>query len=162
MRSFVFFALFFIAQAAHAAIGNVLPARACNFLAGNGFPTSTWRQQADGKYRCSSPRIDIGTVAGKNGRMNNVSYAAEGDARSVARLYLTIDVDNPEQSAAIHRRLKDVAIALARRLDIELPDALQKAIADGGNSRIALGEPIVAVTRTDRPAGGYEVRVVFE
>jgi hypothetical protein len=151
-----------LASLAQAEIAGVPPAQACNYLAGTGLPTTTYRQQADGSYRCASPHIDIGTVPGMAGRLNNIAYAAGGTAQAIATLQLTIDVDNPDQAAAIHRRLKDVANILARKLGQELPDVIQAAIGAGSAATAAIGKQHVAVARSDRAAGGYAVTVTIE
>lgn len=155
-------AAFFIAAVAQADIASVIPATACNYLASNGLPTTTYRQQADGSYRCGSPHIDIGTVPGKSGRMNNIAYTVTGRTQAIDALQLTIDVDNPDQAAAIHRRLKDVAKALAHKLDAELSSAVEEAIASGSTIKDVSGKHTISVVRTDRPTGGYEIKVIFE
>lgn len=147
---------------AHADIAQMKPGQACNYLAGTGLPTTTYRQQADGSYRCASPHIDIGTLPGKSGRLNNIAYAVAGGAQSVAALRLTIDVDNPEQAAAIHRRLKDVANILAGKLRVELPAPIQDAIANGANASASVGAYTASVQRSDRAAGGYAIEVSFQ
>lgn len=150
------------ANLSHAAIAGALPAVACNYLTAIGLPTTTYRQQADGGYRCTSPHIDIGTVPGKAGRMNNIAYAVAGSAQAIDSLQLTIEVDNPDQAAAIHRRLKDVANTLARKLGVELSGRIEQAIATGRNDKDTAGPRTVSVVRTDRAAGAYEVTVRFE
>lgn len=150
------------ARFAGAEIAGVQPKAACNYLTGIGLPTTTYRALADGSYRCGSPLIDIGTAPGRTGRMNTIAYAAVGDARSIATLQLTIDVDNPEQAPAVHRRLKDVAVALAGKLGAELPAPIQAAIAAGSAAKAAIGTRNVTVARTDRAAGAYEIKVMFE
>lgn len=150
------------ANLSHAAIADAMPAAACNYLTGIGLPTTTYRQQADGSYRCTSPHIDIGTAPGKSGRMNNIAYAVAGGAQVIDSLQLIIDVANPDQAAAIHRRLKDVANTLARKLNIELSSKIEQAIAGGKNDKDTIGPRAISVIRTDRSAGAYEVRVLFE
>lgn len=147
---------------AQAAIAGTPPATACNYLVGSGLPTTTYRQQADGGYRCTSPHIDIGTVPGKAGRMNNIAYAVAGNAQAIESLQLTIEVDNPDQAAAIHRRLKDLANTLARKLGVELPGRIEQAIAVAKNDKDSVGPRVISAVRTDRPTGAYEMKVVFE
>lgn len=147
---------------ASAQLAATKPGQACNYLTGAGLPTTTYRQQADGIYRCASPHIAIGTVPGRSGRLNDIAYAAEGGAQSIAALRLSIDVDNPEQAAAIHRRLKDVANMLARKLRVDLPASIQDAIASGADARVVIDNWTVSVRRADRATGGYAVAVVFE
>jgi hypothetical protein len=156
------FTTLLLAGAVHAEITGVSAAQACNYLTGTGLPTTTYRQQSDGDYRCSSPHIDIGTMPGKSGRLNNIAYTVSGGQQSIEALQLTIDVDNPEQATAIHRRLKDVANILARKLGTELSGALQGAIAAGSTFESKEGKYRVSVTRTDRSSGGYETKVSFE
>jgi hypothetical protein len=151
-----------LASFAHAEVAGVSPASACNYLTGNGLPTTTYRQQADGTYRCSSPPVDIGTIPGRRGRLNNIAYAVAGSAESIAVIQLVIDVDNPEQAPAIHRRLKDVAKVLAHKLGLELSVPVEEAIASGSTIKGIAGKYTASVVRTDRFAGGYEVKVMFE
>jgi hypothetical protein len=151
-----------LASLAHASIDGAAPASACNYLTGSGLPTTTYRQQADGSYRCSSPAIDIGTVPGRTGRINNIAYAVAGSAQSIAAIQLTIEVDNPEQAPAIHRRLKDLAKVLARKLGAELSSPVEEAIANGNAAKDVLGKHTAAVVRSERASGGYDVKVIFE
>jgi hypothetical protein len=94
--------------------------------------------------------------------MNNITYAAAGNAQAIESLQLIIEVDNPDQAAAIHRRLKDLANTLARKLGVELPGRIEQAIAAAKNDKDTIGPRAISAIRTDRSTGAYEMKVVFE
>ena len=149
-------------MACSADISDIEPASACNYLATAGLRTTTYRQQADGSYQCISPHVDIGTNPGSDRTVNNIVYAAVGTIKSTDRIQLIISVDNPNEAKAIHRRLKDLCNVLAEKLHIELPTALQDAIAIGNNAKAQVEKRSVAVLRKDRPDHSYEVKVIFD
>jgi hypothetical protein len=147
----------------NADVADVTPNAACNYLATIGLRTTTYRQQADGSFRCITPHIDIGTIAGTNGALNNIVYYAVGQEQAIDSLQLVISVNNPNEATAIHRRLKDVANALAKKLSAVLPAAIEQSIAVGSNANSVIDKRAVAVVRTNRSAdNGYEVKVIFK
>jgi hypothetical protein len=161
-RPMIFCAWLFAAIGCNADVTDVTPTAACNYLATIGLRTTTYRQQADGSYRCSSPHIEIGTVAGNDGALNNIAYHVVGQERSIDSLQLVISVSNPNQATAIHRRLKDVANVLAEKLRVVLPAAVQENIGVGSNAKTFVDKRAVAVVHKDRSTAGYEVKVIFE
>lgn len=141
---------------AHAEVADIAPAAACNYLAHIGLRTTTYMRQAGGEYQCVSPHVNIGMV-------NNIAYLVTGSEHATREIRLVIEVDQPDEAAAIHRRLKDVANALAAKLGLELPDPILQGITTGHGARAAVASRNISVIRTDRPAArGYELRVSFE
>jgi hypothetical protein len=155
MRYLLAFAAFFIAATARADIANVVPATACNYLAGSGLRTTTYARQADGGYRCASPSINIGMV-------NHITYHVAGSEMAPRAIGLTIVVDAPAEAAAIHRRLKDVAGTLAQKLGCTLPDTIAQAVAEGRNAQASAGQRRISVVRTTTSGSGYTLDVVFD
>jgi hypothetical protein len=138
-----------------AEIVDVAPATACNYLAGSGLRTTTYTRQAEGGYRCVSPRINIGMV-------NNIAYHVAGDEKVPRTIGLTIVVDAPAEAAAVHRRLKDVAGMLARKLDCDLPATIVQAVTEGRGAQASAGKRRISVIRTTTSASGYTLDVLFE
>ncbi|HSB95464.1 MAG TPA: hypothetical protein VLC91_03395 [Spongiibacteraceae bacterium] len=161
---FMIFGIYsFTSMTCNADLSDLSPASACNYLATIGLRTTTYRQQADGNYQCITPHVDIGTATGQNGALNNIVYYVIGKEKSIDTIQLVIDVSNPNESVAIHRRLKDVSNFLAEKLHTELPKPIQEAIAVGRDAKAVVNKRAVSVQRSNRAANNaYSVQVVFE
>jgi len=162
MPSLLIISAWLLAVACHANTSDIEPTTACNYLAAAGLRTTTYRQQADGSYQCISPHVDVGTNPGSNGALNNIAYSVIGTTTSIDHIQLAIDVNNPSEAKAIHRRLKDLSNVLAGKLHSDLPTALQDAIATGNNIKAQIEKRGIAVLRKDRPDKSYEVKVIFD
>lgn len=140
---------------AQADLSDVAPAAACRFLSGTGLPTTLYAKQSDGGFRCISPQINIG-------HENYLTYQVDGSETATHAIGLKIAVEAPAEAAAIHRRLKDVAVVLAQKLGSALPDTIAQAIAEGRAVKATADRRSIAVIRTALAGDRYTLNVVFE
>lgn len=137
-----------------------VPKDACAAMASQSLTTQTWHDTGDGEFWCSTPYRDLGVGTPQ---ANNVAYYAAGNANSVSRVWMVLNVNQKGQGAAAQRELARLAEVLSQKATGRgLPAAAMSAIEAGRPVRTKVGGASLSVVRSDWPTGrGYEIKVTF-
>jgi len=144
-----------------AAMKDIKPSEACNYLVSSGLSTSGWKNYYDDVYGCTSPYKEFG--AGYPLK-NNLAYYVEGTTKAVRELKLVVNVNNPTEAKKAHSELLKAAEVLVKKsLNESLSDSIQNAIINGKNISSTIGDTTVEVLRDNWPTGkGYEIKVIIK
>jgi hypothetical protein len=164
MRVFLTLIVICVASLATAAAsdGNlILPSKACDFLARDGFkPNTPYHHYYDEEWGCGSSYVEIGTGSPLP---NNIAYYVSGTQDKVEKLYLVINVNDRGQAIGAHKRLLAAAHELLKAsLGQTLPEEAATAIENGQPKSWVINGAAVEVKRDDWPTGkGYEVHFII-
>jgi hypothetical protein len=133
------------------------PSIACSFLAEQGLRERGGYRKSGSIYQCRTQRHDL--IGG--GEVNNsIRYLAYGDAATVTRLELELQVNSMTAVQRANRTLVDYAAALTQAaLHTGLPGEIESAILSAVDGRWTVeGRP---VTLQRRVAGGSVYELIF-
>ena len=132
------------------------PAVACDFLAQEGLRTRGGYQGRGDIHRCRSQRRNL--VSG--GRVNNsIRFVAQGDAQTVTRLTLELQVNSLSAVQRTHRQLVDYARSLmTNSLDADMPEEIETAILSAIRGSWSVNGSTVTLERIVLGGPGYELR----
>jgi hypothetical protein len=144
-----------------AAMKDIKPSVACNYLASIGLSTRGWKSYYDDVYSCSSPYKEFGSGYPLK---NNLAYYVEGTATAVKQLKLVVNVNNRAEAKEAHAELLKAAEVLVKKsLNESLSDSIHNAITNGKNMSSKIGDATVEVVRDNWPTGkGYEIKVIIK
>ena len=144
-----------------AAMKDVKPSKACNYLASIGLSTRGWKNYYDDVYGCTSPYKEFGSGYPLK---NNLAYYVEGTATTVRQLKLVVNVNNRDEAKKAHvELLKATEVLVKKSLNESLPDSTYKAITNGKNISSQIGDATIEVLRENWPTGkGYGIKVIIK
>ncbi len=132
------------------------PQAACAYLNEQGLPTRGGYREVGSVHQCWSRRKN---VIGGGEVHNTVRYLAEGDAGTVRRLELELQVHSLTAVQRAHRILSDHARALFKAaLDQDLPDGVEAAILSAVSGSWTVNGYAVTLERIDLGGPGYDLR----
>lgn len=111
------------------------PQTACNYLTDMGAVTGSYAPMVDGSgsYLCASPYQQLGDP-NSIPMQNTVSYYARGNANSVYRLRILLNVNNPADEMEGRLTLAVMAARLTdRALNIKMPEEAAAALQQGNS-----------------------------
>ncbi|MFC1825463.1 hypothetical protein ACFL9T_22345 [Thermodesulfobacteriota bacterium] len=144
-----------------AAMKDIKPSVACNYLVSIGLSTRGWKNYYDDVYGCSSPYKEFGTGYPLK---NNLAYYVEGTATAVRQLKLVVNVNNRDEAKKAHAELLKAAEVLFKKsLNKPLSDSIHNTITNGKNMSSKIGGAAVEIVRENWPTGkGYEIKVIIK
>ncbi len=131
------------------------PSVACSFMSGKGLRERGGYRKSGSGYQCRTQRRNL--IGG--GEVNNtIRYVAYGDAQSVTRLELELQVNSRTAVQRAHRALAEHAAVLTRAaLHTGLPGQIESAMLSAVDGQWTVeGRPVTLQRRT-RPGAVYEL-----
>lgn len=141
------------------------PSSACDFLTDMGAITGSYAPMVDGSgsYLCASPYQQIGDP-NSIPMQNNVSYYARGNANSVSRLRILLNVNNIADEMEARLTLAAMAARLTdRALNIKMPEKAAAALQQGNSYHGKRNQYAINVIRENWENGnGYSLEYVIK
>jgi len=144
----------------HAAYSNTKTSEACQFMASAGLSTSGYKTDSMSYYCVSQPK----PIGEGYPLPNTIGYHTNGDASTVKKVYLVLNVNQKSQAKAAYAALlKDAELLTKKALGENLPTAAKEAIKSGKSGNWKVKQASVKVSRENWPTGkGHEVKFIIE
>jgi len=150
----------FGASIANAEYRNGKTGEACQFMGSTGLSTSGYKTDGVEYYCVSQPK----NIGGGFPLPNTISYHTTGDATTVKKVYLVLNVNQKNQAKSAYAALlKDSELLTKKALGTDLPGAAKQAIKSGKSSQWTINKASVKVKRENWPTKkGHEVKFIIE
>jgi len=134
------------------------------YLDDYGLSTLEWQLLWGSDFFASSPFKEIGSGFPKTNNMAYLAYTIDGNINKAEKLTLVLRVNNKAMARAAHEEMLKAAIVLAKKaLGTALPEVISRAIIQGNNANIKVGNTSIKLIRADWSTGmGYDLKVLFE